>query len=816
MKFIVKLGIFITLLIIGVLVIGAYWTFYKPLPNHSSNYTLEEINDPVDIHWDPYGTPYIYAQNDTDLYTAVGFIHAQERLWQMTLSQISAEGRFAEFFGEEMIAFDIHQRTLGFWETAKQIENDAPDQLIDILTAYSKGVNRYIRQNKSNLPIEFSLLDVEPIEWTPTHSIALIRLMAWDQNTHWFSEMTYAYLGRYLDSIQLQQITPQYINRYELPTSLQRPHSNIVDSTYSFFETELQLRSSMQKKGVPFGSNAWAVNGSKTQSGKPILAGDPHMGLSIPGIWYEMYMRTPNMDIAGATIPGSPFVILGQNKNIAWTITNMMADDTDFFLEKTVPDQPDYYISDSLSTPISISPFTQRNEIIKVKNANDYLHKVLSTERGPLITNIHPSENLTPDQPVSLAWKGHDISHELWALYRMNQATNIDEFRSAVEQFNSPGINFIYADSDNNIALFSGADLPVRNHNPIAFRNGWDPDHQWFDTIPFDELPHIVNPPENYVAHANNKMHADSYPHYIATFWESPSRILRIQQILEFSDSLSTEEMQALQYDTYSEHAREITEIILPVLRSNDSSEEIREALPYLENWDYRYEPTSTAASIFDLFFMKLSKNLLADEIGTDAYNALIELEYLPVQIVSRFIKEGNHFNITDTPGDVLSLEFAIRESMTETINQLRQDLGFEPYEWRWENLHSLTLKPPFLSDAADDPESSNILQLIVNNLLNRGPFPGRGHGMSVNKGQYSWHEPFQMNLGASIRRIVDFSTPERSFSVLPTGQSGNPLSANYGDQSNLWVDGRYRYIYQDSTFFQQTSYRTMSLFPSE
>lgn len=814
MKLFAKLGLFFLILLTGIILLGIYWTFYRPLPDYSVDIVENSLQQPVDIHWDPYGTPYIYAENDEDLYFTIGFIHAQERLWQMTLNQIAIEGRFAEFFGPELAELDKHQRTLGFWHKAKTFQNKLSDEVIGALEAYSEGVNAFIDKNGNNLPIEFSLLDVAPIKWTPAHTIATTRMMAWDQNIHWRAEMAYAYIGQNYGVSTVQQLLPAYDDRYPTTLSLNSDINRIPKNLLSFGKNDQNVKRVLGKTGDPFGSNAWAVSGQKTQDGSPILAGDPHMGLSIPGFWYELYYRTPGHQMAGATIPGAPFVVLGQNRNIAWSMTNMMADDTDFFIESVPSGMDGGYVADSTASPVLMNEFDERYEIIKAKDSDDILHVIYSTERGPVISDIHPDSSLFDDQVITMQWMGHQPGDELQALYDINRAGNLNEFREAVKDFKSPAMNFIYADKNNNIALLAGAGLPVRENNPILFRRGWMPEDAWAGTIPFDELPHLENPEQGFVAHANNKMHTDSYPHYIATFWESPSRIMRIEQELEFSDLLSAEDMQALQFDVYSEHAREITEIILPVLRGASENRYIARSLPYLENWDYEFNSVSTAASIFDLFFMKLAENVLIPEIGADGFAALADQEHLPVMVISRLINEGGFFIDAGADRSEQTFDDIIRESMIETVRELEDNFGNEPYEWRWENVNTITLQPPLLGEAAEDPQAPTLLKMIVENLFNRGPYPAIGHAMSVNKAQYSWDKPFSVNLGPSIRRIVDFSEPNRSLSVLPTGQSGNPLSANYGDQTNLWLEGRYRFIYQDSTFFQQTSYQTMTLSP--
>jgi len=814
MKLFAKLGLFLLILFSGFIALGIYWTFYRPLPDYSANQTQNNLLQPVDVHWDPYGTPYIYAENDSDLYFTIGYIHAQERLWQMTLNQIAIEGRFAEFFGPELADLDKHQRTLGFWNTAKTVQNTLSDEVKDALKSYSDGVNAFVENNAGNLPIEFSLLDITPIQWTPTHTIATTRLMAWDQNIHWRAEMAYAYIGQKYGPSTVQQLFPTYDNRYPTTISHQINREHFPDNLLSFSKRDQKVKQLLGKTGSPFGSNAWAISAQKTQNEAPILAGDPHMGLSIPGFWYELYYRTNDHQMAGATIPGAPFVVLGQNRDIAWSMTNMMADDTDFFIESVPDGIENGYVADSTASPVIMSNFDERYEVIKVKGADDILHIVYSTNRGPVISDIHPDSTLFGDKVITMQWMGHQPGNELEAMYNMNRAKSLNEFKEAVKDFKSPAMNFIYADKNNNIALLAGAGLPIRESNPILFRRGWAPEDAWTGFIPFEELPHLENPEQGYVAHANNKMHTDNYPYYIATFWESPSRIMRIEQVLDFSTRLSTEDVQALQFDVYSEHAREITEIILPVLRGASENRYISSALPYLENWDYEFNSTSTAASIFDLFFIKLSENVLIPKIGREGFAAFAELEHLPIMVISRLINEGSFFIDSESAGSEQTFDVIIRESMIETVSELEDNFGNEPYEWRWENVNTLTLKPPLLGEAAEDPETPAVFMTIVKNLFNKGPYPAIGHATSVNKAQYSWDRPFEVNLGPSIRRIVDFSEPGRSLSVLPTGQSGNPLSANYGDQTNLWLEGRYRFIYQDSTFFQQTSYQTTTFSP--
>ena len=538
------------------------------------------------------------------------------------------------------------------------------------------------------------------------------------------------------------------------------------------------------------------------------------MGLSIPGNWYELHVSTPEFSITGATIPGAPFVVLGQNEHLAWSITNMMADDTDFYLIQNNPDNADQYVADTSNGLAVYEEYSWQQEIIRVKNADDVLIRIPHTRHGPVINDIHRDGENFGATPVAMRWNGHDISHELRALYEMNRAESLDEFTSGLRHFGAPVMNFIYADKENNIARIGAGRLPVRFEDATRFREGWDPGQDWNEWIPFEKLPREINPADGYVANANNSVVTGTFPYYIGRFWASGSRISRIRFLIEENEQLDLNAMQLMQSDIYSEHAAELIEVLLPLLRNSQQGNEFETVLTYLANWDLQYRINSTAATIFDRFFLNLTDRVLAEEIPDELLDGLYRLEYIPVRMMTEILTDGGSFFNIANEETAQFRRNTVRAAMLETITQLSDQLGSEPFAWRWEALHTLTLRPPLLGEISDRPESPETLKLIVENLLSEGPHPVPGHGMTINKGEYSWNNPFSVTLGPSIRRIIDFSEPYRSLSVLPAGQSGNPLSANYGDQTELWLDGRYRYIYSDSTFFLETNVKTMKLEP--
>jgi len=329
-------------------------------------------------------------------------------------------------------------------------------------------------------------------------------------------------------------------------------------------------------------------------------------------------------------------------------------------------------------------------------------------------------------------------------------------------------------------------------------------------------MPSVINPEKGWIANANNKLTTNNYDHYIATFWEPSSRIERIVEILEENETVTPELFADLQNDNYSKHAEKLTPIILESIKSQNVYN-FDNAVSYLENWDYRYTNNATAASIFDVFFLNLTKNTLEDELGEIAYSNFLHHENIPVRTMDALLsdstlRDSSYQSVFDniTTDEIESKSDIILKSMQDAILFLSDSLGQESEDWRWEQLHTLTLRPPLFAQAADDPSSPGTLRLIVDNILSKGPYKVDGHGMSVDNAQYSWQQPYEMVLGPSIRRIVDLSDLREIQTVLPTGQSGNPFSDHFGDQTEMWLNGQYRTFYQDSSLFMDSEIRTM------
>ncbi len=810
MKRFFKIALFLLILLIGIGALAVYWTFYRPLPDYDATIELTELNEPVKIYWGPYGVPHIYAENKHDLYMALGYVHAQDRLWQMTLQQMAAQGRFAEFFGEQLLPIDKFQRTVGFWRIAQKLEKRLPDSLRQVLEAYSSGVNKYVAMNKKTLPIQFALTSMEPIPWTPTHTLAITRLMGWELNTAWKMELNYTLLSKKLLPRKLNLLFPDHPVPQNFGSTFAKSGNAFATFVHSLFQINKKYQQLMNISGDFVGSNAWAVSGSRTSSGKPLLAGDPHLGLSIPGKWYEVHLHLNGKNLSGATIPGAPAVILGQNDFLVWSFTNVMLDGTDFYKEIVHPADSTRYLVDSTGGEAVYEEFAVQREIIQVKDADDVVFTRKVTKHGPVVSRILLNQFDSENSVITMNWYGYEPSRELLALQKMGWAESFATFKEAVRHFKVPAQNVIYADTARNIALFTMARVPVRDGNPLLLRPGWKPEFDWQGSVPFEELPVIVNPEKGWVANANNQV--IETPYYISDYWAPGSRYERIVRYLSNNNRLTAQAFQVMQYDVFAAYSQKLASLVLPILQESEGNFPV--AVEYLRNWNYTYGKAESAATILDVFKLRLAENIFADEMGARTYQNFIAFAAKPARILLRFLRNGSPFFDNIQTIRVETQQEIVDKSMRQAINYLEERFGDEPADWRWENVHDLTLRPPFFGRAAESEGASEILKLIVENVMSKGPFGVAGSGVTINAGGYSWNSPFTMTSGASIRRIVDLSDTDRSLSILPTGQSGNPLSKYYGDQTRNWLNGQYKYLYQDSSLF--TDYTLMRLVPKE
>jgi penicillin G amidase len=820
MKTFLKALLVISVLFTTILALTVYWTLYRPLPSYTGTVSLAGLTEDVTVRWDDAGVPHISASNQADLYYALGYIHARDRLWQITMHQLTVQGRFSEFLGEKFVETDRFLRTLGLAHTARENRTLYSDDEIAILQAYADGINDFAAAHTGELPIEFSMLGIKPIPFSTEDAIAIPRLMAWNLNLVWKSKVVVAHIAETGTPEMIGRLLPRAMAD-EIIKQMEEERTEPVGSLMPLLEIDNRVRELINMDATMQGSNAWVVDGSRTASGLPILAGDPHLGLSAPSIWYEARLNLNGRNVAGVTVPGNPLIFIGRNDMFAWSLTSLMADAIDFFVEVPDPLDRGRYVADSTSTStfndstysdVTYAPFHIRREIIRVKDGDEILHEVKSTRNGPVISDVHELD-LFGDRIIAMSWTGNHTGNEFRPGLALNWGEHYQDITEHMSLHTAPALNLLYADQSGNIAHFVIGKIPVRSGSALLFRKGWDPAQSWQGYVPETRMPRFVNPPHGWLANANNRIQENSFPYYISHFWEHPSRIERIRYVLGNNSGLDARAMKELQNDVFSHHARNITGYILPVLQQAGQDSLIATILPYLTNWDFRFDINSTAASIIDGFVIEFSRLMASDELGEHVYPHYMNMMHLPQLVVEEQL-ERFAISRSDTVTSSTITDQMVIDAMREAVNILIDRYGQEPWQWRWLNPHKVTFSPHLFREAAEQEDADRTRRLIVGNTLSRGPYPAPGHGMSVNNGSYRGSEPFNMHAGPSYRLIADFSWPGYYDSVLPPGQSGMPLSRHFDDQIEKWLQGDYKRVYFTDEGSDDVSFRTLTLKP--
>ena len=815
----VTIGIIFSLIII--FIIGGY-IFYnsltESLPAYEGELNVPSLNSEVKIYFDSLAVPYIIANNDEDVAFTLGYLHARERMFSMDMIRRAAEGRLSEIFGEETVPFDKMFRTVGIYRTAKMIKKKMNPDALKLLEAYSRGVNFYLEEKKNKYPVEFDVLGYQPEKWKPEHSILVIRMMAWELNLGWWTDLTFTELVQKLGEEKVKEILPGYPEN--APTIIPADIKKFTQISDDFIKTDKAFRKFLRMTGTHLGSNNWIVNSQMSVSGKPIIANDPHLAYRAPGIWYAAVIKSPKWNAAGVTLPGVPGIVIGKNDNISWTLTNIMTDETDFYFE-TLDSSQTKYLLDGEWKDLNISEDT-----IKVRDANGVPIVIKSTHRGPVISDIHPytfvfNKDERSYPPISMRWLGNEFSDEMDAFLKINKAKNWTEFKSAVEQYNIPGQNFVYGDDQGNIGYVFGGALPIRPNNATTFLfDGSESKNDWIGFVPRNELPFLFNPNTNFIATANNKV-IKNFKYHITNLWEPASRIERITELLESKDKHSVEDYMKYQSDVKSPYARQIVPYILSAFKNVDVKEKnLKESLRLLNEWSsFNFEMNKylQTPAIFLSFFDKLMKNIYLDEMGEDLFNQYVFLANVPYRNVLELLEEQNSawFDNVNTK-EIETRDDIIRKSLTDALDELEKTVSKDVTDWQWGSLHTVTFKHAFSG-----------VSWILDEVINIGPYEISGDGTTIFNTEYPFyesiekyplfrHKPFECELGPSMRFIYDFAKPDEFYLILTTGQSGNIFSDHYKDQTELFLSGKYMKLKTDEKSIETQQNTLLRLLPNK
>jgi penicillin G amidase len=747
---------------------------HRALPDYNKELSLHGLHAPVEVYRDSFAIPHVYAKNEHDLYLAVGYLLAEDRLWQMDMLRRVTEGRLSEIFGPGFVDTDLLLRALRFSEKSEKILTRTDPGNLEAMNAFAEGINQYIKQNEGRLPPEFGILGYKPEFWRPVHSLNMIGYMAWDLKAGW-SEILLKDIQKTVDSVRYNQLLPDLL-RWQPAV-----YSNCSPTSHSVVVVpDLLLNTRLLEKlgaDVLEASNNWAVSGSRSSTGMPLLANDMHLGLAIPGIWYQMHQVVEGkLNVTGLVLPGAPVIICGHNDSIAWGMTNTYVDNLDFYEERINPvDSGQYEFNGQWKN------FEVKKTLIKISNGKGVEKLLRFTHRGAVVSGFR---HIT-GKVVSMHWVGDEISDEFRTVMMLNRAKNWSDFREALKTFTSISQNIVYADKQGNIGLYCAAGVPVRQRDiPFGILPGQTDAYDWKGYVPFDELPWLFNPACGFVASANNRTMPAGYPHHIGSWYSLPSRYERICELLSAKPILSVEDFKTIQLDQHSKLAGKYMPVILHALSGFKITDGIeKKVLALLKDWDYSMDRTNGAAAVFETFYLHFIRCTFADELGPlfESYNGTTSVSRNAMDQLMD-LKSSPWFDDLKTKDRVETLQNAIMCAFSEAVTELRTKMGDDPALWEWGNIHPLILAHPLAK--------KRILDRIFS--LNRGPYPVGGSFHTISPYSYDANKPFESNHGSSHRHIFDIGNWDNSLTVIPTGISGIPASKHYCDQTDLYVSGHY------------------------
>ncbi len=780
------------------MIMAVYLLFAHTEP--SGKQVIKGLNEAVSIQFDANDIPHIKAKNPSDALFALGYLHASERSWQMEMNRRLASGRLSEILGEETVKIDRFMRTLGIKHAAEKQLERYPIEAKRLLQAYADGVNAGNVNLGWALPIEYFLTRSKPGYFSAADSVAWMLVLALDLGGNWQKELQRLGLAQYLTTAQVWEVIPPYPDTKPVsnvdfaklyqdlqvyPTSkksqLQQPTHPPQAQPAKFLQnkTDLQLSHFLPGGKDGMGSNNWVLSGNKTASGKPLLANDPHLGLSAPSAWYFVHIDAPKLQVIGATMPGIPAVIIGRTNQIAWGFTNTNPDVQDLYLEQLDPKNNSLYRGPD--GPLS---FQVREEIIDIKGENSLRFIVKESRHGPIISDAYEQAKNTIDAnryALALRWTALDLENQsLATLLDMNRAESIDAFKYSLRHFYAPMQNIVMADTSGNIAFQVAGVAPKRTLYQglygIAPAPGWDRQYDWSSYIPFDQLPASTNPAEGWLASANQQILADNNPNPLTADWELPFRYDRIKQLLGAQNKHDLNSMRAMQGDTLSLGAMPL----LALFKSVQSNHPLSNSAKQITNtFAGEMVANSAAPTIFNAWADQLTR-LLFSRLGN-----LFEQEYgkrrqFREALILQIANPNSPWCDQPSSAAVENCAETAKLAYDLALDQLSSAYGTDPQKWLWGQAH--------LAIAEHRPFSKVPLLNKIFNLVN--PFPG--DSFSVNVGRLELgksKQPYATKQAASMRIIFDFADLDQSTFIYPTGQSGWVQSNRYRNLNSLWAN---------------------------
>jgi penicillin G amidase len=830
----------------AVLSLAAYGLARRSLPVVTGSVAVAGISAPVDVIRDASDIPHIFAATKLDALYGLGYVHAQDRLWQMEFQRRIGHGRLSEIFGDATLPQDRFLRTVGFARAARAAWETTPGWAKQQIDAYVAGVNAFLATHHgSALPPEFSLLRFEPEPWSGVDVLVWVKMMAWDLSANYTFELVRRDLTRMVGAARMAQLMPPYpsdglsivapdghqsadAERRALHTGSVGPGVRGLPEAGAGSSVPLSPASwsaalaSALAIGNPtvrdlllgndateaLGSNNWVVDGSLTASGKPLLANDPHLSTHVPSTWYLAHLSAGDFDVIGATLPGTPAVALGRNRFIAWGATNVAADVEDLYRERI--DRTGRFAEfRGVQEPIAIVP-----ETIVVKGRAPVRVDVRVTRHGPLVSDALNAINAAapasrrqpPIEPLAFRWTALDPDDTtIVSFLEVNDAKNWSDFTTALRDFVVPSQNFVYADVNGHIGYYAPGRIPIRASGDGASpADGWSGDAEWTGRVPFDALPHTFDPPDHVIVTANNRPEPAAYQYMLGLEWAEPYRAQRIVDLLRGGGearALGPDDFAAIQRDTLSLHAR----AMLPLLLSHAHPEDARDrhAVDILRTWNFDARGDSSAEAIFEAWFLQMAPALAGDELGpavTDGYQGRFSF-------VTRFI--ANTLTVNDASwcddrrtAKIETCDDAVTGALHDAVSDLARTLGGDLGRWRWDAVHHAIFPHQGL-------DAVRLLRPILSRSV-----PNGGDWSTVDVGAVATDHPYEQRAVPGYREIIDLSPANDSRFILDVGQSGHPLSPHYDDFLRDWRVVKHRTMTMQRADIERGSLGRLQLVP--
>jgi len=803
------LGLFITFVVFAV-AFGQY-SVHRSFPQTEGTIQIEALSGTVEVVRDSMGIPHIYADSSEDLMMAQGYVHAQDRFYQMDFWRHISSGTLSEMFGSSQLETDTFLRTMGWSRQAEYEYSVESDEVRSLLEAYAAGVNAYLAaQSPSDLSFEYSIIEITnhnytPEPWTPAQSLAWGKVMAWDLGGNHGAEIGRALALGVLPAERVEQLYPRYPgDRHPYIVESDQSAATAIEAMAISPEAfQAPLRSAAYaidalnriaggglETGI--GSNSWAVSGEHTDTGMPLLMNDPHLSSQMPSIWYQVGLHCNTVsdacpfDVAGFSFAGVPGVIIGHNAHIAWGFTNVGPDVQDLYIEKINPDNPNQYEYKGEWLDMAIE-----SETISVAGGDDVTVDVRSTIHGPIISGVYEpldefdtaGVDLPQPYAVAMKWTGlDDVPSVSQPVFGINKATNFEEFRTAALLFAVPSQNMLYADIEGNIGYQTPGNIPIRSKGdgtlPVP---GWTGEYEWTGFIPYDELPMTLNPESGYIVTANNAVIDDSYPYLITEDWSYGYRARRIVDLVTSNFGIGMADHATIQFDSYDLNAQRLVPYVEGAVKvaQTDVDDVQRDAMNELLAWDLQNFADSTGAAVWNATWRNILSLTFHDELPEDIWPGGGSRWF---EVLHTLVDRPNDpfwDNIT-TP-DVETRDDILAAAVYAGADELREMLGSDVASWTWGEIHRMIFVNQSLGESGIG---------LIEDRFNRGPFPASGATSVVNAVGWDAVEGYDVNWLPSMRMLVDLQDLTRSRTIHTTGQSGHADHEHYLDMAPLWLVG--------------------------